>query len=85
MRQTDSEAHVKADQAAPKGPPSRKLQDETVARTFIVDMCLEYDTDNVDTHGQSAGTEKGKKAQQAKDNNPMTGSEDAVKADRGDH
>jgi hypothetical protein len=41
----------------------------------------------VDTHEQSsgAGTDKGKKAQQAKENAPMTGSEDAVKADRGDH
>jgi len=39
----------------------------------------------VDTHGQSSGTDKGKKAQQAKENATMTGSEDAVKADRGDH
>ena len=85
MPQTDSEAHVKADQAAPTGPPSKELQDETVARTFSVDLRVEEDADIVDTHGQSAGTEKGKKAQQAKDNNPMTGSEDAVKADRGDH
>lgn len=38
MSQTDSEAHVKADQSAPTGPPSKELQDETVARTFSVDL-----------------------------------------------
>ena len=41
MPQTDSEAHVKADQAAPTGPPSKELQDETVARTFSVDLRVE--------------------------------------------
>lgn len=41
MSQTDSEAHVKADQAAPTGPPSKELQDETVARTFNVESRVE--------------------------------------------
>lgn len=45
-----------------------------------------WKADSVDTHGKhSGGTDKGKKAQEARENAPMTGSEDAVKADRGEH
>ena len=41
ISQTDSEAHVKADQAAPTGPPSKELQDETVARRFKFVLLVE--------------------------------------------
>ncbi|KAK4687219.1 hypothetical protein P7C73_g2905, partial [Tremellales sp. Uapishka_1] len=70
---SDSEASIKADQAAPgTGGPTKEMQDSTVKHTH-------------DKHHNVDETDRTHKIHNAKGNAEMTGSEDAVKADRGEH
>ncbi|WWD15821.1 hypothetical protein CI109_100245 [Kwoniella shandongensis] len=68
---SDSEAAVKADQAAPEGKPGKDLQDATVAHTH--------------KHHHTDEGHKGAEHHAAKHNPERTDSEDSVKADRGEH
>ncbi|KAL7422284.1 hypothetical protein Q5752_002930 [Cryptotrichosporon argae] len=68
---SDSEANVKADQAGPKGKPSKDLQDATVKHTH--------------KHHHTDDGHRGAEHHHAKHNPVRTDSEDVVKADRGDH
>ncbi|ORY33726.1 hypothetical protein BCR39DRAFT_518886 [Naematelia encephala] len=69
---SDSEAAIKADQAAPDGKPGKELQDTTVAHTH-----KHHHTD-AGNHGAESHAAKHAPVE-------PTHSEDAVKADRGDH
>ncbi|EIW69594.1 hypothetical protein TREMEDRAFT_73912 [Tremella mesenterica DSM 1558] len=70
---TDSEAGVKADQAGPPGKPSKALQEQTIFQT------------HKHHHDEDDGMHKGVKHHKAKHEPTRTGSEEAVKADRGEH
>ncbi|KAK1924789.1 hypothetical protein DB88DRAFT_486874 [Papiliotrema laurentii] len=67
---SESEANVKADQAGPRGKPGRDLQEQTIKQTH-----------------EHHHTEAGHKGAEAHVEKPAsrTGSEEAVKADRGEH
>ncbi|ORX39786.1 hypothetical protein BD324DRAFT_614981 [Kockovaella imperatae] len=68
---SDSEAAVKADHHTKHEKPTKELQDATVAQTHA--------------HHDKGGHKHGVEHHDAKHQKAQTGSEEAVKADRGDH
>ncbi|CAD6573637.1 MAG: hypothetical protein TREMPRED_000873 [Tremellales sp. Tagirdzhanova-0007] len=66
-----AEAAIKADQAGPVGKPGKELQDATVSHTL--------------THHHTDEGHRGAEHHAAKHNVAHTGSEAAIKADRGEH